>query len=625
MVDNRDAPVLVADESTGGFGCAVTGAGLQLIAKLIANEEDLHVCRVMVGSGTAPKDIYIGDMTDLVEPVAMATASDPLRTGTTVSMFVEYRSDMNGGLKEGFVIREFGVFAMDGEKEVMIYYGDLSKYPQYIGPYEGYQDIRRYPISLTVAEGTQIKLDGLPSVVVTFEDMKDYCVTTLLPQLLTASRGQIVSHNQAKDSHPDIREDISAAKQAADNAAKAASDAAKAALEAQKTAENSAGGCALQITFAEGCAGQNYTVTGGDEESYTGTVPESLQVVVAVKACNTTYTITTTDSEGNSWTNTMTTGPFFGPCEAEISSFSAELSVTTAPGASVSAVSNSQTYTATADEAGAVVLVIGRAGVYEVTAVLEGKLCSQAVSMTESGGSYTVELTEFQKDPSTSGGNFYCTFEPEDWENGALRISAEKHGLMPRQNTCLCTIRQRIGRTAVDYHPDNAAQGRAGIVDCVEAALNANASMPGTYPTTEDGHVQLTWNQVQYFLLEDILASESTAAAKAVELGFNWQDRDTTGAEQKATLDEVLTAAYLPALGGVSTAFDALCTTEVLQGLRLRRREVQAPYGQRYDLDGELISNTWGVVESQVEWDLGNMDLILKSNYSYPGDVLVLG
>ncbi len=174
----------------GGFGCAVTGAGLRLIAKAIANETDLRICKVLVGSGTPPEGVYIGDLTDLVEPVALAAASEPVRSGTTVSLFVEYRSDMNGGLKEGFIIREFGVFALDGEEEVLIYYGDLSKYPQYIGPYTGCQDVRRYPISLTIAEGSQVKLEGLPGVVMTREDMKAYFEAVLLPQLLPrAERG----------------------------------------------------------------------------------------------------------------------------------------------------------------------------------------------------------------------------------------------------------------------------------------------------------------------------------------------------------------------------------------------------------------------------------------------------
>ena len=64
----------------------------------------------------------------------------------------------------------------------------------------------------------------------------------------------------------------------------------------------------------------------------------------------------------------------------------------------------------------------------------------------------------------------------------------------------------------------------------MKAALAANESAPDTYPTAEDGHVQLTWHQVQYYLLEKVLTSDTEAQAKAAEKGFDWQDRDITGA-----------------------------------------------------------------------------------------------
>ena len=195
------------------YGAAVTAKGLQLIAKIIATKASLTLVKVMMGSGTLPEGTYIGDMEDLVEPVAAGTVSEPVYKGSTVEMTVEYRSDMNGGLQEGFVIREFGIFAKDPDAgdggEVMILYGNLSKYPQYIAPYTGGGlDIRRYPVSITVAEGTTVILDGLPSVVMTLDDIKDYCVSTLLPQLLESSRNQIDTHSRDKYAHQDIRDKI---------------------------------------------------------------------------------------------------------------------------------------------------------------------------------------------------------------------------------------------------------------------------------------------------------------------------------------------------------------------------------------------------------------------------------
>lgn len=163
-------------ESIESYGAAMTAKGLQLIAKIIASQADLTLVRVMMGSGAPPEGTYIGDLEDLVEPVAAGTVSVPVYNGPTVEMTVEYRSDMNGGLQEGFIIREFGIFARDPDaenEEVMILYGNLSKYPQYIAPYSnGCLDVRRYPVSITVAEGTAVILDGLPSVFVTYDDLQ---------------------------------------------------------------------------------------------------------------------------------------------------------------------------------------------------------------------------------------------------------------------------------------------------------------------------------------------------------------------------------------------------------------------------------------------------------------------
>lgn len=196
----------IQDES---YGAAVTAKGLQLIAKIIATRINLTLSKVMLGSGTPAKGTYIGDLEDLVEPVTAGTVSEPIYHGDTVDMTVEYRSDMNGGLKEGFIIREFGIFARDPDvpdNEIMIFYGNLSKYPQYIAPYTGGRlDIRRYPVSITIAEGTVVVLEDLPSVVMTLDDVRDYCMTTMMPQLLSSTKALIDAHDEDEKAHPDIR------------------------------------------------------------------------------------------------------------------------------------------------------------------------------------------------------------------------------------------------------------------------------------------------------------------------------------------------------------------------------------------------------------------------------------
>lgn len=620
------------------YGAAMTKQGLALIAKIIADKSSLTLVRVMMGSGQVPEGVYIGDLEDLVEPVVPGTVSEPVHKGSTVEMTVEYRSDMNGGLQEGFIIREFGIFARDGDEEVMILYGNLAERQQYIGPWieGGGNDVRRYPVSITIAEGTPVILEGLPGTVMTLDDVKDYCVTTLLPQLLSASQKQIVAHNLSEEAHPYLQEKIGAAKAAADAAASAARAAQAAADNAMTAASTSAGGCAMKFTFGSQCAGWNYQITDGGNEVYTGTVPEELVVEVTLKQCSTQYTVTAWDGQGSTWTNQLTTGPYFGPGEVTVTDFAAVLTVKTSPGAEVTAVCGEQSYHAAAGMTGEAELDIGTAGRYTVTASLDGQTASGFIDVIESKG-YRLELEAFRDDADTApSARSHVVFEAEDWKDGQLRIPASEHGIAPTSTACIYTLRQRLGRTALEYDEETAGPVRGAIIAAVSRALNVNASVPGTYPTAGDGHVILTWEQVQYMLLESTsfvdegatvwniaLVSEAEAAAKAAEEGFDWQDRDN-GAEPTVTLDELLTAAYLPALGGVSTAFDAMCTLEALQGLRFRRGIGGEGAAAKYDLDGRFIT-TWGVMSCQVYWDLDTQDLVVDGPGAFAGDILVMG
>ena len=115
------------------YGCTTTKRGRALIAKILAEKMPLTLTRTMVGSGICPDGLFPGELQDLVEPVAAATSNEPMYDGDTVHMTVEYRSDLNGGLDHGFWIREFGVFARDLEgEEVLLYYGTLGDYPQWV-------------------------------------------------------------------------------------------------------------------------------------------------------------------------------------------------------------------------------------------------------------------------------------------------------------------------------------------------------------------------------------------------------------------------------------------------------------------------------------------------------------
>lgn len=152
----------------------VTAAGRRLAAKLLAGET-LKITRVMVGKGQVETDKEILALTDLKEPVAPATSTVPVVSAETetVSFIVEYRNDMNDGLKTGFWLSEFGIFADDPDVgEAMIYYATLGDYPQYVTAYrQGMIDVRRYPVSITISPDVEVTLEYPASAFMTSEDV----------------------------------------------------------------------------------------------------------------------------------------------------------------------------------------------------------------------------------------------------------------------------------------------------------------------------------------------------------------------------------------------------------------------------------------------------------------------
>lgn len=220
-------------------------------------------------------------------------------------------------------------------------------------------------------------------------------------------------------------------------------------------------------------------------------------------------------------------------------------------------------------------------------------------------------------------GGYYQTFEKEDWADGEIRIPQARHRITPKRTAAMCRITQHVGRTALDYYGVSVKLGHQSLANAVAAALAANRTTPGTYPTGVDGHPQLTWNQVQYYILEGVLTTDAAAAAKAKQKGFDWQNRDTTGAVTTLTLDDVLAAAHIPALGGSYAGLEAICTVTVIQALRLRRKADDAGDVDVYDLDGEFISNGWGAFGTSCSWDLKTNELVLRSDGPYAGAVMV--
>lgn len=170
-----------------GYCVYMTKAGYALQAKLFAEGGDLEITRVEIGSGVLPEDADWRTLTALVEPRARVTSTAPLRRECTVSMEIEYRSDLDSGVEEPFQINEFGVFAIgaDGE-EALILYGDLSDCPDTAVPLKYGGCVRRYPVLLEMGPDANAKLDYPAGAWVTWEDLVQ----------------AVDTHNTSRESHP---------------------------------------------------------------------------------------------------------------------------------------------------------------------------------------------------------------------------------------------------------------------------------------------------------------------------------------------------------------------------------------------------------------------------------------
>lgn len=286
---------------------------------------------------------------------------------------------------------------------------------------------------------------------------------------------------------------------------------------------------------------------------------------------------------------------------------------------------------------------------------------------------------------------YYTPFEAADWQkedvspNGAyvIRVSKGTHMMLckstmvlgrERMNAVLHKLRVVKDRNCGDFiGGEDLSYARKAIINAEIRALRANQRTPGSYPVAENGHTLLTWAQIQYFLLENVLVSADEAAEKAAEKGFDWKDRNTIDAELDDTIDvwleRLMAAAYVPALGGAHTVFDDVCTVDLLRGLHFRRvrfseldgseqefkdtwsidcvigcdadsgidqdgennvervegeSEGGVPLKDWYELDGRCVEDTWITTGTEVYIEEGTQDLILASDAPYAGDVAVM-
>lgn len=187
-------------------GYTITKAGRQLIAASLATGTPIVWTGVLMGEGVRTEDSpELADMEQLIQPVAAGTSTTPEYKKDRVSMIVEYRSDLNGGIGRGFYVSEFGVYAKlqgEEEEEVLFVYATQGDYPVWVGAFDdGARDIRRWPLSIVIGAGLSVDIGYSPQAFMTAEDINDYTEFILLPILLERADMRIKAHNVDPDAH----------------------------------------------------------------------------------------------------------------------------------------------------------------------------------------------------------------------------------------------------------------------------------------------------------------------------------------------------------------------------------------------------------------------------------------
>ena len=155
------------------YGIIITTAGEGLLARASAGE-GLTLTEVWVGKGAVESAAAAKALTALLDPVAKATSTTPAVAGGQISMMVEYRNDMGGGLEEGFTLSEFGVMAKVGDDApTLLYYAALGDRAQPVPPIAEGLDVHRFPVAVGVTGEVEVSLEYPAGVWVTHEELEE--------------------------------------------------------------------------------------------------------------------------------------------------------------------------------------------------------------------------------------------------------------------------------------------------------------------------------------------------------------------------------------------------------------------------------------------------------------------
>jgi hypothetical protein len=157
-----------------GYGFTLTAAGRNLLMRLQTGDT-LAISRIMVGSGILDGGTDPDYLTDLINPVTFAASTAPVVKDNVLSMTIEYRNDMNGGLTENFWLSEYGIFAKDSSgSEILLYYADLSELPEPVIAWNSGRTpvMKRYPVEIIlVTDNVNVTLNFDADAFVIHEDL----------------------------------------------------------------------------------------------------------------------------------------------------------------------------------------------------------------------------------------------------------------------------------------------------------------------------------------------------------------------------------------------------------------------------------------------------------------------
>lgn len=162
------------------YGFTIPDKAKQYVLSMLAGTaKELNLVEVVVGSGIYEGDeVSIRGISDLVEPVTYGSTTTPVIDESGKLRFtVIYQNDMNGGLKEDFLLAEFGVYAKvpDSEK-FLLYYGTLGEFDrQRVRKLEGNTvDIRRFPVEIQISTDVNITVSYDCSNYATSDDFEAF-------------------------------------------------------------------------------------------------------------------------------------------------------------------------------------------------------------------------------------------------------------------------------------------------------------------------------------------------------------------------------------------------------------------------------------------------------------------